>query len=277
MKSARFVAGGVVAGTVVALAVALAVAAFLFQSDTTAAAPAMEGMSMTSGAAYWQSVGGGAFHSDGSHAHVLHRRRPGGLGLRAAAAATGSPASRSTTSPTRIRQAGPGRIGSTLREVPLPRVHRRDRSRTLQGAPADDRQYLGLLGPVIRAEVGDTIKVVFRNNAARSRQRAPARRLLHEEQRGRAVQRRHRAAPTRPTTPCRPAARTPTPGRCPSAPGPGPGDGSSVMWMYHSHTDEVADTNAGLMGPIDDHRPRHGPAGRHARRTSTARSSPSSP
>ena len=25
---------------------------------------------------------------------------------------------------------------------------------------------------------------------------------------------------------------------------------SSVLWMYHSHTDEVADTNAGLVGPM---------------------------
>jgi len=23
------------------------------------------------------------------------------------------------------------------------------------------------------------------------------------------------------------------------------------MWMYHSHTDEIADTYAGLMGPIE--------------------------
>ncbi|HET9257002.1 MAG TPA: multicopper oxidase domain-containing protein [Pseudonocardiaceae bacterium] len=29
-----------------------------------------------------------------------------------------------------------------------------------------EEQYLGLLGPVIRAEVGDTIKVVFRNNCS---------------------------------------------------------------------------------------------------------------
>jgi hephaestin len=32
--------------------------------------------------------------------------------------------------------------------------------------------------------------------------------------------------------------------------GPGPDDGSSVMWMYHGHTDEVADTYAGLVGPL---------------------------
>jgi hephaestin len=36
----------------------------------------------------------------------------------------------------------------------------------------------------------------------------------------------------------------------PERAGPGPMDPSSVMWMYHSHVDEVADTYAGLMGPI---------------------------
>lgn len=32
--------------------------------------------------------------------------------------------------------------------------------------------------------------------------------------------------------------------------GPGPSDPSSLMWMYHSHTDETRDTFAGLFGPI---------------------------
>ena len=46
------------------------------------------------------------------------------------------------------------------------------------------------------------------------------------------------------------------------------------MWMYHSHTDEVGDAYAGLMGPID-RSPRRGKAraGRHARTTSTGSSS----
>jgi hephaestin len=35
----------------------------------------------------------------------------------------------------------------------------------------------------------------------------------------------------------------------PERAGPGPMDPSSVMWMYHSHTDEVGDTFSGLMGP----------------------------
>ena len=38
--------------------------------------------------------------------------------------------------------------------------------------------------------------------------------------------------------------------KVPERAGPGPMDGSSVMWMYHSHVDEVADTNTGLMGSM---------------------------
>ena len=36
----------------------------------------------------------------------------------------------------------------------------------------------------------------------------------------------------------------------PERAGPGPGDGSSVLSMYHSHTDEVGDTYGGLIGPM---------------------------
>ena len=36
----------------------------------------------------------------------------------------------------------------------------------------------------------------------------------------------------------------------PERAGPGPHDGSSVLWMYHSHVNEVRDINTGLFGPI---------------------------
>src|SRR3989449_5961220 len=39
--------------------------------------------------------------------------------------------------------------------------------RSLKPRPAD-WTHLGILGPLIRAEVGDTIKVVFKNNATRA-------------------------------------------------------------------------------------------------------------
>lgn len=32
--------------------------------------------------------------------------------------------------------------------------------------------------------------------------------------------------------------------------GPGPRDPSSLLWIYHGHVDEAAETNAGLMGGI---------------------------
>ena len=58
-----------------------------------------------------------------------------------------------------------------------------------------------------------------------------------------------RARP-RTTTPWRRATTYTYIWEVPERAGPGPMDGSSVMWMYHSHTDEVADTNAGLVGPM---------------------------
>jgi FtsP/CotA-like multicopper oxidase with cupredoxin domain len=36
----------------------------------------------------------------------------------------------------------------------------------------------------------------------------------------------------------------------PERAGPGPMDGSTVLWMYHSHTDEERDIYAGLLGPM---------------------------
>ena len=61
---------------------------------------------------------------------------------------------------------------------------------------------------------------------------------------------------TRRTTPSRRGGTHTYTWEVPERAGPGPNDGSSVMWMYHSHTDEVGDTYAGLMGPMDDHRAR---------------------
>jgi FtsP/CotA-like multicopper oxidase with cupredoxin domain len=36
----------------------------------------------------------------------------------------------------------------------------------------------------------------------------------------------------------------------PERAGPGPMDPSSILWMYHSHVDEVRDIYSGLQGPI---------------------------
>ena len=168
------------------------------------------------------------------------------------AARTRSRASRSATRRTSSSQHGADRIGATYSKA-LYREYTDATFTTLKPrAPAVE--HLGLLGPVIRAEVGDTIKFVFKNNA---RSRPACTRTASSTTRPPKARRTTTApaAPTRTTTPWRPATPTPTRGRCPSAPAPGPMDGSSVMWMYHSHVDETADTNAGLDGP-DDHQRR---------------------
>jgi len=247
MRSARLVAGGVVAGAVVVLAVALAVAAFLFQSETTAAAPAMEEMTMTSGAAYWQSVGGGAFQSDGvARTYYISADKggwdyaPGGRNE-----ITGKPFDKVADT---YVQSGVGRIGSKYVKC-LYRGYTDATFTHLQKRPADEA-YLGFLGPVIRAQVGDTIHVVFRNTC-------PFPTSVHPH--GVFYEKDSEGAPYNDGTSGADKAddAVPTGGRhtyvwqVPERAGPAPGDESSVMWMYHSHTDEVADTYAGLMGPIE--------------------------
>ena len=234
------------------LGVALALATVFGGGGTGQAASTMSmaGMNMgpSEGTAYWHRVGGAGFKSDGKVAHLLHQRRQGRLGLRAARPQRDH--RRAVRRGRRhLRQVGPRPDRLALPEVPLPRLHGRHASRTCSRRPADER-YLGLLGPVIRAEVGDTIKVVFRNTC-------PFPASVHPH--GVFYEKDSEGAPYNDGTSGADKAddAVPTGGRhtyvwqVPERAGPAPGDGSSVMWMYHSHTDEVADTYAGLMGPME--------------------------
>jgi manganese oxidase len=60
-----------------------------------------------------------------------------------------------------VRQ-GEHRIGKTYRKA-LYREYTDERFTELEPRPPE-QEYLGTLGPILRAEVGDTIKVVFKNN-----------------------------------------------------------------------------------------------------------------
>jgi len=119
---------------------------------------------------------------------------------------------------------------------------------TLKPRPAK-WQHLGLLGPAIEAEVGDTIKVVFKNNT-----RFPA--SIHPH--GVFYTKAGEGAPYADGTSGGDKADDSVATgqsftyvwKVPERSGPGPMEGSSTMWMYHSHVDEAGDTNAGLMGPM---------------------------
>jgi len=104
--------------------------------------------------------------------------------------------------------------------------------------------WLGILGPAIRAEVGDAIIVDFLN-----RSRIPH--SIHPH--GLRYDKANEGALYLPSGG---GAQVPTGGRftyrwfADEGSGPGEDDPSSVVWWYHAHTDEPTETNAGLLGPI---------------------------
>lgn len=112
-----------------------------------------------------------------------------------------------------------------------------------------NERYLGTLGPPIRAVVGDSVVVVFKNNS-----RLPLSFHVH----GLRYLKTSEGAPYRDGTGPRvkpgdavaPGATYTYRFDVPERSGPGPMDQSSVLWMYHSHTDELRDVNTGLVGPI---------------------------
>jgi FtsP/CotA-like multicopper oxidase with cupredoxin domain len=108
---------------------------------------------------------------------------------------------------------------------------------------------LGILGPVIRATVGDTIKVVFKNNTSQPASIHPHGVFYQKDSEG-APYSDGTSGAAKADDAVAPGATYTYNWQVPDRAGPGPMDGSSVLWMYHSHTDEVADTNAGLVGPM---------------------------
>jgi len=143
--------------------------------------------------------------------------------------------------------AGPDRIGSTYVKS-LYREYTDDTFTTLEPR-APEWEHLGDLGPVIHAVVGDTVRIVFRNGLDR-----PASVHMH----GMFYDKASEGAPYDDGTPAdQKADDAVEPGgvrtyeyAVPERAGPAQMDGSSVMWMYHSHVDEIGDTNSGLVGPV---------------------------
>lgn len=116
--------------------------------------------------------------------------------------------------------------------------------------PVDPRwEHLGIMGPVIRGEVGDTIQVVFKNMTGFPASMHPHGVLYAKSSEG---------APYNDGTSGSDVADDAVPPggthtyvwQVPERAGPGPMDGSSILWMYHSHPDEPKDTNTGLVGPL---------------------------
>jgi manganese oxidase len=104
--------------------------------------------------------------------------------------------------------------------------------------------WLGILGPIIRAEVGDTIRVHFLNRSHAPHSIHPHGLRYDKENEGAMY------------LPAGSGASVPPTGRfiytwfANEASGPGPGDPSSIVWWYHPHLDAGNEINSGLLGPI---------------------------
>jgi hypothetical protein len=105
-------------------------------------------------------------------------------------------------------------------------------------------EWLGILGPIIRAEVGDTIIVEFLNRSHMRHSIHPHGLRYTKSNEGAA----YVSAITGFQVP--PGTRYTYRWLANTTSGPGPGDPSSVVWWYHAHSEEPMESNAGLMGPI---------------------------
>lgn len=125
-----------------------------------------------------------------------------------------------------------------------------DATFTTKKAVAPEWLHLGNLGPIIRAEVGDTIKVHFMNKSS-----LPNKFTMHPH--GVLYDKASEGAAyvSDPSdfingNGVSPGATFTYTWEVPERAGPGPADGPSVMWMYHSHVNEPQDENTGLVGPM---------------------------
>jgi len=109
--------------------------------------------------------------------------------------------------------------------------------------------YLGLVGPVLHAEVGDTIEVVFRNNGTHPYSVHPHGVFYDKASEGSAYA-DGVAATQKPGDSVAPGATFTYRWSVPERAGPGPADPSSIVWVYHSHVEERRDVNSGLIGAI---------------------------
>jgi FtsP/CotA-like multicopper oxidase with cupredoxin domain len=110
-------------------------------------------------------------------------------------------------------------------------------------------EHLGILGPLIRAEVGDVITVVFKNDTKIICSMHPHGLAYAKTSEG-ALYSDGNPAESKTGDAVPPGQTYTYTWTVPERAGPGPGDSSSILWVYHSHFVEPRDMNTGLLGPI---------------------------
>ncbi|TAN47008.1 MAG: copper oxidase [Methylococcaceae bacterium] len=110
--------------------------------------------------------------------------------------------------------------------------------------------HLGLLGPVIRGSVGDTIKVVLKNKTDNLPVSLHPHGLFYRKNSEGTHYNDGTLGADKADDHVAPGQIYTYTWEVPERAGPAPEDQSSIVWLYHSHVDETADTNTGLVGPI---------------------------
>ena len=114
---------------------------------------------------------------------------------------------------------------------------------------APEWEHLGMVGPLLRAEVGDTIEILFRNNTKRTVSMHPHGVFYTKSSEGAGYE-DGTAGADKADDGVAPGGTHRYVWPVPERAGPIASEPSSSLWMYHSHVNESADVNAGLIGPL---------------------------
>lgn len=105
--------------------------------------------------------------------------------------------------------------------------------------------WLGILGPIIRAEVGDSIVVDFLNRSSKAHSIHP-----HGLRYDKANEGSFYLPAGGPGSRVPPGEKFTYHWTADEGSGPAASDPSSIVWFYHSHVDDPSEINSGLLGPI---------------------------
>lgn len=110
-------------------------------------------------------------------------------------------------------------------------------------------EHLGMMGPLLRAVVGDTIRVVFRNNTGLRLSMHPHG-VFYEKSSEGAGYADSTSGTDKGDDGVAPGGTWTYVWPVPERAGPTEHEGSTAFWMYHSHTNKIRDVNTGLIGPM---------------------------
>jgi manganese oxidase len=140
---------------------------------------------------------------------------------------------------------GPHRIGKVYRKA-IYREYTDGTFTTLKPRP-QEWEHAGILGPILRAEVGDTIRVVFKNNATHPAS-VHAHGVFYNKDSEGASYDDGTSGNDKADDDVGPGKTHVYTWQVPERAGPGPNDPSSLVWLYHSHGNQGLES--GLIGAI---------------------------